>query len=174
MKDGLVKDGLEIERKWLLAMLPSKWRASKELTMIQLYGIDEFGTFRIRMQYGTDNPCQLFLTRKEHISDGVCQEFEKEISMSEFDEFKAMCDSKLTKTRFYFLYKGLTFEIDLYDKMNLVTMEVELSDINQPVEIPDFINGCIIMEVTGNKSFTNYHLSKLLLTNETSIKSGKR
>ena len=43
--------------------------------------------------------------------------------------------------------------------MKLVTLEVELDDINQPIIIPDIIEEQMIVEVTGQRVFSNYNLS---------------
>lgn len=38
--------------------------------------------------------------------------------------------------------------------------DVELDDINQPINIPEIIEKEIIVEVTGKKEFSNYSLSE--------------
>jgi len=156
-----MKDGMEIERKWLMGMLPDRYKSKYALEIVQTYGVDEFGPFRLRMQYGEDHPTQFFVTRKKFVKTGVFHEVELEMTMDEFDEALPRCTTKISKTRFVYEESSLKFEVDVYRDLTLITMEVELADIAQVIDIPDYILKCIIAEVTGDPHFSNRALSEL-------------
>ena len=66
--------------------------------------------------------------------------------------------SPIYKERYCFNYKNQFFELDVYDFSDeLATLEIELDNINTPVELPDFIE--LISDVTGDKRYSNAALS---------------
>ena len=51
-------------------------------------------------------------------------------------------------------------EIDKYDSMNIVILEIELQDLEENILLPKYIEREIIYEVTGIKEFSNKKLSE--------------
>ena len=88
---------------------------------------------------------------------------EIEIEIPEKTFWKRFRETKnrkgINKTRFVYKYKGLKFEIDRFKNMHLVVMEIELKNINQKINFPDFIKEEIILEVTELRELGNYSLS---------------
>jgi CYTH domain-containing protein len=55
--------------------------------------------------------------------------------------------------------EGLKWEVDTFWTARLVIAEIELPDIKYPIELPDWLQSELIMEVTGMEEFSNYRLS---------------
>ena len=93
-------------------------------------------------------------------------EIEGKISEERFAELSShIADGTkpVIKTRHTFLYKGKIFEIDVYPEWkSTAIMETELSDREECVEIPSFIE--IIREVTGEKVYSNAAMSRIFPT----------
>ena len=65
----------------------------------------------------------------------------------------------IRKTRYCLTENNQYFEIDIYPEWkNQAIMEIELSDENQKINTPRFIN--IIKEVTDDDSYKNYEMAK--------------
>ena len=157
---------LEIERKFILRNNPLKLAPYASgiiiLEMIQVYL--EVGGIKNRIRQTRKKfarNSQYILCNKTLISHGTYEEIESESNEETFKEYLDNPDSKsLSKTRYILEENGLNWEVDVYDGISLVTLEVELSDINQEIIIPGIIEDEIIMEVTGTKELTNYNLSR--------------
>ena len=73
----------------------------------------------------------------------------------------------IRKTRYCLSYNSTYFEIDIYPSWNnQAFVEVELQDINQVINFPDFIE--VIREVTGEDTYSNYNIAKAMPDEETS------
>jgi CYTH domain-containing protein len=159
-----MKNGLEIERRWLLGMLPDPNRAVTTYDILQFYGMhptpDGEKPFRVRAQ-SENGKMKYFFTEKERTGPITTIEIESEISLDVFDAWLESCTSKISKARFVFAHADLKFEVDLYRGLRLIVLEVELTNEDQHVEIPDFIQRCIITEISGNDAFSNFKLSQL-------------
>ena len=160
----MMKNGLEIERRWLLGMLPDPNKAATTFDILQFYGVhptpDGEKPFRVRAQ-SENGKTTYFFTEKERTGPITTIEIEREINLDVFDAWLNSCTSKISKARFIFEHDGLKFEVDLYRNLRLIIMEVELENEDQTVDVPDFIQRCIITEISGNDAFSNYKLSKL-------------
>lgn len=164
-----MKNGPEIERRWLLATMPDYPDLLTRLDITQSYGIDESGPFRIRMQFERQlgengygqGPTQYTLTRKEKVSHGIANEIETDIGFVQYERLYSTCTTAICKSRYKIEHNGLIFEIDFFDHVRLLIMEVELTDIMQTIEIPDQISKVIIKEITGEEEFSNFNLSKI-------------
>jgi CYTH domain-containing protein len=153
---------LEIERKFLLKRMP-KFLAKdvKVYQIIQIYVEIEGKINRFRsMENLRDETISYVHCIKTKISDGVYEEVEKEIGEWIFDKMIKRPHRFIIKKRTVYLDNCLKWEIDEYDGISLITLEVELEDINQPINIPNIIQKEIIAEVTGKKEFSNYSLSE--------------
>lgn len=156
------KDNLEIERKFLLKKVPdfNKNQIKKKLIHQIYIDIDgKINRFREIVDLSSSVENKYIHCVKRPISKGVFEEIEEEISKEEFVEMSQKNHSYVIKTRYVYEHGGLNWEIDYYNDIRLVTMEVELDDIDQKIEIPDLIKKEIITEVTGQKEFSNYNLS---------------
>lgn len=153
---------LEIERRWLLKCLPNNvYKEKREIS--QHYADD--GRYRSCTTF-IDNlrtETKYYLTKKTTISHGVNLEDEVEITGKDFLFGVDKSTKSIFKTRYIHDYNGLKLEIDAFhfdDKgSSLYIMEVELKEINQIVIVPEFIQNCIIKEITGEKEYSNYNLA---------------
>lgn len=160
------KINLEIERKFLLKNLPSDIFLDKKkydkIDIVQHYFLID-GIWQ-RYRVASSKGGQKFIhTIKHSLSPGVFQEDEREITFKEYVDVKEkFCKGSrsISKTRYVFKYKGLKFEIDVYKKLTLVTLEVELPKIDYVYETPKFISKEILIELTGMKHFSNFSLSE--------------
>jgi CYTH domain-containing protein len=86
------------------------------------------------------------------------REITEEIYLALSDEIERG-SAPLEKIRHTVVYDGKIFEIDEYPFWkHSAIMEVELSDVNESLVIPDCIK--IIREVTGIKEYSNHSMSK--------------
>ena len=150
---------LEIERKFILR-IPSFLKDLEHVDMVQIYLKSDRGTRRVRM-IKTDSGKQYYFTHKIRNNDMSCLETERQISRDEYYLLLAEADEQrkpISKTRYYYPYKGLTFEIDVYPfwKKQCV-MEVELESEDQQVEFPKELD--ILAEVTNDRMYKNAALA---------------
>lgn len=156
-------NNLEIERKFLLKRVPRF--LAKDIKVYQIMQIyveidGKINRFR-SMENLRDKTISYVHCIKTKISDGVYEEVEKEIGEWIFDRMIKRPHRFIVKKRTVYVDNSLLkWEIDEYDGMSLITLEVELDDINQPINIPEIIEKEIIAEVTGKKEFSNYSLSE--------------
>ena len=164
----------EIERKYLiirpteevLLNLPQCDRT--EIEQIYLKRFNPSITRRIRKRGSMDKGFKYYYTEKVPVSFGEKIEVEKEITADEYNKLKNEIDSKTSpiyKERYCFNYLDQLFELDVYEFSNdLATLEIELNDINNNVNLPNFIN--ILKDVTGDNRYSNAalsHTKKLIL-----------
>jgi len=157
------KNNLEIERKFLLKRVPAFLAKDLERYLIHQVYVDIDGQVtRFRMTEDLRRPNNetiYFKCVKKPISTGVFEEIEVKVSENTFNKMAKQPHRFIIKERLVYSDGGLKWEIDIYEDINLVTLEVELDDINQEIEIPEKIKKEIICEVTGQKPFSNYSLS---------------
>ena len=93
--------------------------------------------------------------------DGLSRyEWEKEIPASEAWELMKLCHGGIIdKTRYLVKSGRHTFEVDEFhgDNEGLVVAEVELEELDEKFECPQFIG----KEVTGEKRYYNSHLTRM-------------
>lgn len=164
---------IEIERKYLVN-LPKKWQELNDLfdrlvdikRITQVYLIPENGSSaRVRktVEGFADNLKTVYhFNKKTHISPGVNEEEEFEISEREYNEmieFKHDDQRKLNKVRYLFDYHDQLFELDIFSGplAGLAILEIELKNENDVVELPAFLN--ISKEVTKEKKYSNFELA---------------
>ncbi len=164
-KRPVKKENLEIERKFLLKNVPKFKGKVEKLIIHQIYVEGNGGKVtRYRMTEKVNspivNPSRIYhMCNKRTISPGVFEEIESEISKEIFEKMLNKDHRYIIKTRYVHKENGLKWEIDAYHDMKLVILEVELEDINQKIKIPDIIEEQMIVEVTGQRVFSNYNLS---------------
>lgn len=144
----------EIERKFLVT--GTDWRKGSGV--------------RYRQGYLTSNPdCTVrvrvagrkaMLTVKGLSQGAARDEFEYPIPLKDAEQMlKTLCERPLIeKTRFRIPYRGLVWEVDVFDGDNrgLIVAEVELKDERQPVPAPPWVG----REVTDDPRYYNSNLAK--------------
>ena len=146
---------IEIERKFLVLNDSYKKESFGHSHIQQGYICSNIGrTVRIRIR---DD--RAYLTIKGPTPEGglPCFEFEKEITLEEGMQLMHLCEPGIIdKVRWLVKSGEHIFEVDEFfgDNEGLVMAEVELSSVNDIVEIPTFIG----IEVTGDSRYFNSHL----------------
>ncbi len=151
---------LEIEYKFLIRKPAGLDRLErKELT--QTYLVCKNGTARVRMVQNGDEK-RYYFTHKKRISFVSCKENEWEITEMDYRLMLIKADPKrktIHKTRYYYPYEGLLFEIDEYPFwQHQCVMEVELEQEGQSVQLPPDIE--VIRDVTAEKQYKNFALAR--------------
>ena len=149
---------LEIERKFLVTDDSYKAIAFHSDRIAQGYICREGGNsarVRVRGEKG-------YITIKgPSTDDGLSRyEWEKEIPASEAWELMKLCHGGIIdKTRYLVKSGRHTFEVDEFhgDNEGLVVAEVELEELDEMFECPQFIG----KEVTGEKRYYNSHLTRM-------------
>jgi CYTH domain-containing protein len=161
------KDNLEIERKFLLKNVPKFNRNEIDKFLIHQIYVDVDGVvtrFRMHERFnpkGSESDVERYYIKcnKRPISPGVFEEIEEEITQEVFRDMCHKDHSYIIKTRSVYKHGGLNWEVDEYHDIKMVTLEVELEDINQEITIPEIFEEQMIVEVTGQKVFSNQNLS---------------
>jgi CYTH domain-containing protein len=152
----------EIERKFLLRNVPDfSKKIWTYLDIRQFYFSENGERIRYRESIDVSGKATYFSTKKKFISKGTNSEDEFEITEKIFwDRFKKTRNKiGIRKQRFVYSYAGHKFEIDRFADIYIVVMEVELKNINENINFPDFIKSLIISEVTEIEGFGNFKLS---------------
>lgn len=86
----------------------------------------------------------------------VRSELERAISNQQFeDRWPATSGRRLRKLRHRVREHDRIWEIDVFDQMDLVLAEVELSSPDEVVQIPRWLKAHIVREVTDDPGYTN-------------------
>ena len=151
---------LEIERKFLICM-PNE-NELRAMDGIRVLNISQaYTTKGARIRRIEENGNITYIkTVKKHISDLVRLETEEEISIDEYDNLLGFKEGNtIEKTRYVYPYKGKNIEIDIFPFwQKQAFLEVELSSEDEDCPLPIFID--VIKEVTEDKAYRNYALSK--------------
>ena len=114
-------------------------------------------------QRGSGGKYIYFRTEKIRVSDLKRVEIERRITQDEYLAALMNADTSMRpirKNRYCLSYGSQYFEIDIYPFWNdKAVVEIELSDENEQVKMPEFIK--VIREVTDDRSFSNYELAKI-------------
>jgi CYTH domain-containing protein len=146
----------EIERKFLVKS--DSWRQLAQGSVYRqgYISTQKAATVRVRI---ADN--QGYLTIKGRSEKYTRAEFEYVIPVADAQEMlDTLCDRPLIeKVRYKIDWAGLTWEIDEFDGANkgLIIAEVELSDEEQQIELPDWIGE----EVSDDPRYFNSNLAKV-------------
>ncbi len=147
--------GLEIERKYLLDGLPSMPPGALAHRMEQGY----FDPGRLRRAVGPNGAVTCTHTVKTGVGL-VRNETEREISPEEFESlWPRTAGRRLTKTRYRINDGDLVWEIDDYDRIDLVLAEVELPSPKTRVTVPPWLAQHVVREVTDDPDYQNYELA---------------
>lgn len=167
---------LEIERKYLIEF-PVSWSALadlldnvvdiKRISQTYLNKGESGQSARVRKSVdglSGDKDIVYTYNKKQKVDEATHKEFEEEISKSQYEKYLKDADKErkeVSKTRFVFNYKDQIFELDIFKGQlkGLAILEIELEDKNDKVTLPPFLQ--VIKEVTGDKKYSNYSLSKM-------------
>lgn len=162
-KPGVAIDALplEIERKYLLGAMPdlSGLSVGHVWEIEQGYIPGASITERIRRAVsGSLVKC----TRTVKLGSGVRRiEFEDEIEHGLFEKlWGATIGRRVTKERFVVSTHDGVWELDKFTDRNLVLLEIELSSEHEEVHMPEAFKAVLVREVTEDKKFTNWALSR--------------
>ncbi len=161
---------IEIERKFLVKspqndIVISDFldkEASRKFTIQQGYILaSKEKTVRIRIKADKG-----FITIKSEANENGFSRFEweKEISLNDAEQLLELCDEYIIdKTRYEVIFKGKTFEVDVFHGIHdgLLLAELELKTEDEPFEKPDWLGE----EVTGDVRYYNAWLSKNTTSN---------
>lgn len=160
---------LEIERKFLLKERPDMnsqpcLAEAVRIEIEQIY-LTAFEGKEVRIRRRTqESSSTYYLTEKQALADGKRYETEKFITPTEYLQFQKKQDPKtgvIRKERFCFSWKHQYFELDCFQNpSDLVLLEVELTEENDRLELPDFL--AIEREVTADSRFTNHEIALAL------------
>jgi len=165
---------LEIERRFLLKKSNESLlrEIGCDVFLITQYYVQEEGNivrYRRKEKFynkNSDWSVKYYKTVKKYISLGTFEEIEEEVDR---EIVVNAIQSNVGKVRCVSKYRyivndekqDLKFEIDLFN-FSIVILEVELPNINHEFKMPPFLQDSIILEITGQKEFSNYNLSEFL------------
>lgn len=157
----------EIERKFLIrypdVRLLEQMPEAARVEIMQTYLRAPEGEERRIRQRGQNGSYQFTLTTKKPVGPGERIETEKRLSQEEYLQHLMEADpSRITihKERWCIAQNGQYLEVDLYPWwQNQAILEIELTDLEQPVVIPDFVE--VIREVTDDPEYSNGALARL-------------
>ena len=155
----------EIERKYLIDYPDIKKLESMDnctkVYITQTYLKSEEGKERRVRARGIDGDYIYYLTEKQKISSVKRVEIERKLTQDEYLKYLMEADNKLhtiKKTRYCLTDNNKYYEIDIYPEWNnKAIMEIELSDEDEEVIIPNFIK--VIKEVTDDENYKNYNMA---------------
>jgi CYTH domain-containing protein/predicted ATPase len=159
---------LEIERKYLVHgwKVPIKDYVSVEIIQDYLVATEEEPERRVRKRT-LDGASSYFYTSKiQTLRPGVRIENERQIDLGHYEKLLKERDPNsitIRKDRLCFLFSGKHFELDVFRDLNgpdgklLKLLEVELTDIDEKVEIP---TDWTVEDVTGRKEYSNAQLAR--------------
>ena len=158
------KSGLETERKFLIN-IPAELEKlrSGHMHIIQTYLKRDDPDIQRRVRKITaSGKTEYVYTEKKRLSGITREEKEFFVSAEEYTKLYAEKDLSLAevdKVRNFIDYNGQHFEMDVYPFSDrLATIELELSDESQEIDMPPFID--VIKEVTGDPRYFNAELAE--------------
>ena len=156
----------EIERKYIIYYPNIKKLESmpncQKIDIVQTYLKSNNENERRVRARGIDGDYLYYLTEKKEISKLKRIELERKLTQDEYIKYLMEADNNLRtirKTRYCLTENNQYFEIDIYPEWkNQAIMEIELSDENEKIKTPKFIE--IVKEVTDDDNYKNYGMAK--------------
>jgi CHAD domain-containing protein len=155
---GLVKSGVEIERKYLLKSMP------KEALKFPFQELDQGyipGDRLIeRVRHVRENKRDRYF-RTIKFGHGVTRtEIEEETSPQVFKAlWAATVGKRLQKRRYMIEANGFVWELDVFKKRKLVLLEVELPSEDTVATPPEWLAKLIVRDVTDEPAYLNLNLT---------------
>lgn len=153
---------IEVERKYLVK-LKAEIPNYTEVEIYQTYLLtNDDSEERVRKR-GIDGSFIYYHTIKRQKTKEERVEIERQISSKEYMNLLQRKDANrvtIYKKRKVFVYKGQYFELDKYinPKLDFLTLELEGKKEHTDIIFPEFIE--VLGDVTGDKKYSNYNLSK--------------
>lgn len=145
--------GVEIERKYLVK--GDDWKTQGKGQLYQQGYLSSHSDRTVRVRTVGDSG---YLTIKGKTAGASRPEYEYPIPFPDAQfMLDQLCEQPIIKkTRYEISYQGLVWEVDEFHEENLglVVAEVELTDEQQTVELPDWVD----REVTGEAKYYNANL----------------
>ena len=158
------RDGVEIERKYLLRFLPEEARDGRWVDIAQGYlpgtRLHE-RVRRVSVHHGSGRK-DVHFYRTVKLGEGVARtEIEEETTEAIFLALWPLTKRRrLRKRRFEVDVEGRTWEIDEFRNRDLVLAEIELDSEDEDVTFPDWLAPAVQREVTGEPEFQNINLAR--------------
>lgn len=157
---------IEIERKFHLKNEPLIPVPHEIVSIVQYYIQTPEGDERIRMRtWRGITTCYRTIKKEFSGIEGRRGRYETEsiITASEFTRLLRFAKPEccpVAKTRKTFVYKDQYFELDVFSGLHqgLVVLEIELTDANDYVSLPDFLGTS--RDVTDDPDYSNYSLAR--------------
>lgn len=157
---------IEIERKFLLKAMPDVL-PTEVVKIDQFYFKNKEDVWERVRQWNSNLYGKRWIhTIKTKISDFSNEEVEKDITKLEYEEFKKGCRQNKSNSRYIkkerWIYPDgdLYWEVDIFkDKCHIIIAEIEIPSEDYDLNIPEFISKKTLLEVTGQKLFSNRSLS---------------
>lgn len=153
---------IEKERRWLVKMVPGYIldNYDEALQIEQFYTSDGWRYRRTDNMDGGVVECVKL--KKVPVERGISQEIDiTTITEDEYwDKFEER-ERYISKLRYVMFFNNLKIEVDDFDNIKLVIVEVEDIDFDDTVVLPPCIEEDILLEVTGNPKFSNYNLASI-------------
>jgi adenylate cyclase len=163
------RDGLEIERKYLLDGAPSEAElaalGARPTRLEQVYLVSSDGWVRRVRRIEAGGGSRHVLTRKRDRSGIVREEIEVDVSPEEYTRLAAEGDPArrvIRKVRHVIPYGRWTLELDVFsDPPGLVLLEVELEDAAEVPDLPPSVAAHVVREVSTDSTYANHRLALL-------------
>ena len=158
------REGIEIERKYLLRHLPEEARDGRWIDVAQGYlpgtRLHE-RVRRVSVHHGSGRKDVRFY-RTVKLGEGVARtEIEEETTEAIFLALWPLTRRRrLRKRRYEVDVDGRTWEIDEFRNRDLVLAEIELDSEDDDVTFPDWLAPAVQREVTGEPEFLNINLAR--------------
>lgn len=151
---------LEIERKYLLTMLPTFPGVAAVLEIDQGYLPGEKLVERLRREESHEGVIRYYRTVK--IGSGVERmELEDETDAATFEHLWLLTEGRrLRKRRHVVPHGDDLWEVDEFLDRPLVLAELEIDRADAPIAMPDWLKAVLVREVTDEKRYTNRSLAR--------------
>jgi CHAD domain-containing protein/CYTH domain-containing protein len=158
------REGMEIERKYLLSCLPDEARDGRRLDIAQGYipGAQLHERLRRVAIRHPSGRTEVHFYRTVKLGEGVARtEIEEETTEAIFLAMWPLTRRhRLRKRRFAVEVDGRTWEIDEFKNRDLVLAEIELESDDEDVTFPDWLGPAVQREVTDEPEFQNINLAR--------------
>jgi len=159
-----MKEIPEIERRFLLRHPKEGYESVYHIVQYYIQDGDIVKRLRITNNI-TDGIDANFLPKidllhKKSVGHGSFIEIPEPCTLEQAKALIPSAIKSIGKIRFNYTVGDLKFEVDDYESLNLTILEVELTDINQELPIPDEWKDLILYEITGIKELSNFALAE--------------
>lgn len=155
---GIMRDGVEIERKYLLSGMPrARWTARYHIRQGYIPG-DRIRE-RVRAIRGADGTRYVRTFKGGH--GLVRTEIEEETTETIFRGLWRLTKGhRIRKWRYVAEHAGFTWEVDRFVGIPLVLAEVELPHEHAVAPLPPWLERVLVREVTGDCTYSNSTLAR--------------